>query len=150
VLADITVLERYVIGPVGTPARPASTRIKSNTFLSLAFSTNDEHATKRVSDAFCTATELRDEELRWASPFALARPSDGDRNEKPDRSAHMRITVRLLASLNHIKLRQYRLAIAKPRTRLDVFQQRYCVSVKATSFSSCRSSSLLSLPSSPS
>ena len=47
-----------------------------------------------------------------------------------------------LASLNHIKPRQYRLAMAKPRTRLDVSQQRYCVSAKATSFSSCRSSSL--------
>jgi len=47
-----------------------------------------------------------------------------------------------LASLNHIKPRQYGLAMAKPRTRLDVSQQGYCVSAKATSFSSCRSSSL--------
>jgi predicted DNA-binding transcriptional regulator AlpA len=67
---------------------------------------NDEHAAKRVSDAFDTATELRDEELGGALSFGLARPSDGERNEKPDRSAHMRITVRLLASLNHVELRQ--------------------------------------------
>ncbi|MDE2471450.1 MAG: hypothetical protein KGL35_22665, partial [Bradyrhizobium sp.] len=56
--------------------------------------------------------------------------------------------VRLLASLNHIKPQHYRLAMAKPRTRLDVSQQRYCVSAKATSFSFCQSSSLRSSPSS--
>jgi hypothetical protein len=92
----------------------------------------------RVSDALGTANG--DEKLPWGrglSPFA--RRSDGERN---DRSAHMRTVVRLLASLNHIKLRQYRLAMAKPSTRLDVSQQRYCLSAKATSFSSCRFSSL--------
>jgi hypothetical protein len=47
-----------------------------------------------------------------------------------------------LASLNHIKPRQYRLAMPKPRTRLEMSQQRFCVLAKATSFSSCRSSSL--------
>ena len=95
----------------------------------------------RVSDALGTANG--DEKLPWGrglSPFA--RRSDGERNEKPDRSAHMRTVVRLLASLNHIKLRQYRLAMAKPSTRLDVSQQRYCLSAKANSFSSCRFSSL--------
>jgi hypothetical protein len=39
-----------------------------------------------------------------------------------------------LLSLNHIKPRQYRLAMSKPRTRLDVSQQRYCVSAKAYFF----------------
>jgi hypothetical protein len=88
-------------------ASPETLRnVKEQYFSNSSLLDNDEHAAKRVSDAFDTPTELRDEELGGASSFGLARPSDVERNERPDRSAHMRITVRLLASLNHVELRQ--------------------------------------------
>jgi hypothetical protein len=63
--------------------------------------------------------------------------AEGRMNEKPDRSAQMRIVVRLRFGVTEphqtaaISARD-----GKPRTRLDVSQQG------ATSFSSCRFSSL--------
>jgi hypothetical protein len=72
----------YLLGCLRLPHQKRSGKLKNNTFRILVLLDNDEHAAKRVSDAFDTATELRDEELGGASSFGLARPSDGERNEK--------------------------------------------------------------------